>query len=195
MFFKYDYTFEQYLHGKFSKGTWSLNNNTLFYNFRNVPKFDIVAINNKTLVLEFKQPNTTGKYQYHFVSVESSEAPFVRPANELPEIIVEAPSKNKKKRHWWDFLSSNDEKKPETVTQKKEAPYFTVELIGGGFYGGIDPVIKDFTRINSDGRLIHEFQTVNKPLMVVKKNLARAELQQFAEFIDGKRIQLSGIGG
>ena len=188
LFFKYDYTFEQYLHGQFSKGTWSLNNNTLFYNFRNVPKFDIVAVNNKTLVLEFKQPNTTGTYQYHFVSVESSEAPFVRPVNELPEIIVEAPSKNKKKRHWWDFLSTTDEKKSEQANTRKDIPYISVELIGGGYYGGIDPVIKDFTRINSDGRLIHEFQTVNAPLHLVKKNISRTELQQFAEFISDNKF-------
>ena len=188
LFFKYDYTFEQYLHGQFSKGTWSLNNNTLFYTFRNVPKFDIVTVNNKTLVLEFKQPNTTGTYQYHFVSVESSEAPFVRPPNELPEIIVEAPNKNKKKHRWWDFLSNSDEKKTEPATAKKEMPYVSVELIGGGYYGGIDPVIKDFTRINTDGRLIHEFQTVNAPLHLMKKNISRTELQQFAEYVTDNKF-------
>ena len=188
LFFKYDYTFEQYLHGQFSKGTWSLNNNTLFYTFRNVPKFDIVTVNNKTLVLEFKQPNTTGTYQYHFVSVESSEAPFVRPPNELPEIIVEAPNKNKKKHRWWDFLSNSDEKKTEPATAKKEMPYVSVELIGGGYYGGIDPVIKDFTRINTDGRLIHEFQTVNAPLHLMKKNISHTELQQFAEYVTDNKF-------
>lgn len=188
LFFKYDYTFEQYLHGKFSKGNWSLSGNTLFYNFRNVPKFDIAAVNNKTLILEFKQPNASGTYQYHFTAVESSEAPFIRPENELPEIIVEAPNINKKRKHWWDFLSNTDEKKSESASAKKEIPYISVELIGGGYYGGIDPVIKDFTRINTDGRLVHEFQTVNAPLHLVKKNIPRTELQQFAEFINDKKF-------
>ncbi len=187
LFFKYDYTFEQYLHGKFSKGNWSLSGNTLFYNFRNVPKFEIAAVNNKSLILEFKQPNTSGTYQYHFTAVESSEAPFIRPENELPEIIVEAPYTNKKRKHWWDFLNNTEEKKSESAA-KKEIPYISVELIGGGYYGGIDPVVKDFTRINTDGRLVHEFQTVNAPLHIVKKNIPRTELQQFAEFINDNKF-------
>jgi hypothetical protein len=58
-----------------------------------------------------------------------------------------------------------------------------VELIGGGFYGGIDPVIKDFIHIKSDGRLIKEFQSVNEGLHVTKKNISREELEQFAEYV------------
>ena len=112
----------------------------------------------------------------------------MRPPNELPEIIVEAPNKNKKKHRWWDFLSNSDEKKTEPVIAKKEMPYVSVELIGGGYYGGIDPVIKDFTRINSDGRLIHEFQTVNAPLHLMKKNISRTELQQFAEYVTDNKF-------
>lgn len=95
LFFRYDFSFEQSLHGKYTKGNWSLSQgNTLFYPFRNIRKFDIAAINNKTLVLEFQQPNATGTYQYHFIAVDSKDAPFVRPEGELPEVIVEADSKN-----------------------------------------------------------------------------------------------------
>ncbi len=179
--FRYDFSFEQFLHGKYSKGNWSLSNSTLFYPFRNIQKFDIADVNNKTLVLEFQQPNSTGTYQYHFVSVDTKDAPFVRPADELPEVIVEAEGKNKKKRAWWSSLKKDEDKKD--LSKKKEPIYVSVELVGGGFYGGIDPVIKDFIRISSDGRLIQEFQSVNQPLRVVKKNIPRQELEQFAEYV------------
>ena len=182
LFFKYDFTFEQFLHGKFSKGNWSLGGGTLFYPFRNIQKFEIAAINNKALVIEFQQPNSSGTYQYHFVAVDSKDAPFVRPINELPEVIVEAEAKQTKRRSWWAILrGGNDEKKAEE--KRKEQVNITIELIGGGYYGGIDPVIKDFTRITTEGRLIHEFQTVNKPLTVIKKNITRQELESFADYI------------
>lgn len=181
LFFKYDFSFEQFLHGKFSKGNWSLNGSTLFYPFRNIQKFEIANISNKALVLEFQQPNSTGTYQYHFVAVESKDAPFIRPADELPEVIVEAQSTKNKKKPWWAILRNNDEKKDDV--KKKEAAYVSIEIVGGGFFGGIDPVIKDFTRIYPDGRLVHEFQSVNQPLKVTKKVIPKAELEQFGEFV------------
>ena len=51
LFFKYDFSFEQFLHGKFSKGNWSLNGGTLFYPFRNIKKFEIAVINNKMILI------------------------------------------------------------------------------------------------------------------------------------------------
>jgi hypothetical protein len=187
LFFRYDFTFEQFLHGKISKGAWSLNGSSLFYPFRNIKKFDIAAINNKALVLEFQQPNSMGTYQYHFVAVESAEAPFVRPSNELPEVVVEGVSKNSsKRRSFWAILRGNKAEatdKTSIASAKKENTYLSIELVGGGYYGGIDPVIKDFIRITPDGRLIQEFQTVGTPLRVTKKNISKAELELFADYV------------
>jgi hypothetical protein len=179
LFFRYDYTFEQFLHGKYAKGNWSLSGGTLFYPFRNIKKFDIAAINNKTLVLEFQQPNANGTYQYHFVQVESATAPFVRPIDELPEVVVEAAPKELRRRSWWSILRGGDKNE----SAKKQATYIRVELIGGGYYGGIDPVVKDFISISTEGRLIHEYQTVNQPLRVVKKNIPRSELELFVAYV------------
>jgi hypothetical protein len=183
LFFKYDYTFEQFLHGKLTKGNWSLGGGTLFYPFRNIKKFEIAAINNKTLVLEFQQPNSNGTYQYHFVQVETAIAPFVRPADELPEVVVEAEPKEPRRRSWWSILRGGNDEAKKAEAAKKQQTYISVELVGGGYYGGIDPVIKDFISINTEGRLIHEYQTVNQPLRVIKKNIPRAELELFAEYV------------
>ena len=183
IFFKYDFTFEQFLHGTFSKGIWSLNGGTLFYAFRNIQKFDIPVINNKTLILEFQQPNNGGIYEYHFTSVQTADAPFMRPIDELPEIIVEAPPKETTRRKWWQILRGlkNDVKTRDNTV--KTPVYISIELIGGGFYGGIDPVVKDFIQIGSDGRLLHEYQTVNQPLRVIRKKISPLELQKFGEYI------------
>ncbi|GAB4244947.1 MAG: hypothetical protein Kow0027_04960 [Saprospiraceae bacterium] len=189
LYFRYDNTYQQYLNGKFSRGAWQLDARTLHYSFQNADRFTIAQLSKNKLVLEFKQPNSRGTYQYHFVRVSSSEAPFVKPSNELPEVIVEAEqnvkkSKAEKKKGFWSWFRRKDKAEP----NKPEPVYINIELVGGGYYGGIDPVLKDYIRIKTDGRLIQEFQTVRKGLMVNKKNIPREELEQFIEWVVKQRF-------
>ena len=187
LYFKYDYTYQQFLNGTFDKGVWSLNGSDLFYNFRHIKKFEIAQISKNVLVLEFQQPNSKGTYQYHFIKVDSKDAPFVKPINELPDILVEELNPKKGKNQWWTF-GKKKKKKRRWGRKKKSEPkekelYISIELIGGGYYGGIDPVLRDYIHIKSSGRLIKEFKSVHKGLMVTKKNIPREELEAFAEYI------------
>ncbi len=191
LYFRYDYTYQEFLNGKLTRGNWSLNGRSLFYSFQHVNKFEIVQLNKSLLVLEFTQKNSKGRYQYHFVRVDSKDAPFVKPANELPEVLVEADGdssqrgagigKNKKKKDWLAMLKRKN-RKPETPAAPPPT-YISVELIGGGYYGGIDPVLKDFIQIKTDGRLIKEFHSVHNGLLVTKKNIPRQELEMFADYV------------
>lgn len=188
LYFRYDYTYQEYLNGKLSRGNWSLNGRSLFYSFQHVNKFDIVQLNKSVLVLEFTQKNSKGKYQYHFVRIDGKEGPFVKPANELPEVIVEAditkPNLNgdkKQKKDWLAWFRRKNKKQEQPAAPPPT--YISVELIGGGYYGGIDPVLKDFIQIKTDGRLIKEFQSVNNGLLVTKKNISREELEMFADYV------------
>ena len=188
--FRYDYRYEQYLNGSMTRGNWSLNGSELFYNFKNIKKFEVAEINNKTLVLEFQQPNSRGTFQYHFVKVESKDAPFIKPANELPDVLVERYAKRKKKG-WFASKSKkkrNKRKKRMKYEPEKEPVYISIELIGGGFYGGVDPVLRDYIHIKSDGRLIKEFKSAHQGLVVTKKNIPREELERFAEYIASKNF-------
>lgn len=189
---RYDYTFEQFLNGKFSKGTWSLKDVDLFFQFKHINKFIIAELDKKTLVLEFTQPNSKGTYQYHFIRVESKDAPFIKPANELPDVNVEALNPNKKKRNWLAFAKKKRKNKKSKKRNKnkdeKDRPYISIELIGGGYYGGVDPVVRDYIQIKSDGRLIKEFKSRHNGLIVTKKNITRDELEQFAEFIVAQKF-------
>ena len=186
LYFRYDYIYEQYLNGKISRGNWSLKDRELFYPFKNIKKFEVAELSKKKLILEFNQPNAKGTYQYHFIRVETPETPFIKPANQLPEVNVEAedlrPVAERKK--WWVF---NKKKRKKSRRKNKETvdkgPYINVELIGGGYYGGINPVLRDFIHIKSDGRLIKEFKSIENGLIVTKKNIPREELMSFVEWV------------
>lgn len=181
LYFKYDYTYQQFLNGEFDKGIWSINEDVLFYKFKHINKFVISEIDKEKLILEFNQPNSKGTYQYHFIAVTSDEAPFVKPANELPDINVEAINPKLNKKRWW---ATNRKKRLKKKKKQDVAEtYINIELIGGGFYGGLDPVIRDYIHIKSDGRLIKEFKSMNNGLKVTKKNISRSELEDFAEYV------------
>ena len=111
LYFRYDYTYQQYLNGKFSSGTWSLTETDLQYSFKHIQKFSIAKANKKVLVLEFTQVNSRGTYQYHFVKVTSEDAPFVKPSNELPDVNVEADHSAKKGKEVVGFQKNKKEEK------------------------------------------------------------------------------------
>lgn len=187
IYFKYDYSYQQFLNGKTSRGNWSLNGSDLFYNFKHIKKFFIAEVSKERLVLEFTQPNSKGAYQYHFIPVTSAEAPFVVPANELPLVDVEGEDPRATKRKSKKKKKKKRSKKNDLIAEEKPV-YINIELIGGGFYGGIDPVLRDYVQIKSTGRLIKEFQSVNNGLIVTKRDIERDELEAFAEFILSKNF-------
>ncbi|MCU0348272.1 MAG: hypothetical protein MUC59_15125, partial [Saprospiraceae bacterium] len=131
LYFRYDYTYQEFLNGKLTRGNWSLNGRSLFYSFQHVNKFEIVQLNKSVMVLEFTQKNSKGKYQYHFVRVDSKDAPFLKPANELPEIIVEADEAAKqqgKKKPKKDWLAMLRRKKKQETPAGPPPTYINVEV-------------------------------------------------------------------
>lgn len=193
LYFRYDYSYQEYLNGSFSNGKWNLKNRKLNYSFKHIKNFKIAQVNKKVLVLEFTQRNSKGTYQYHFMRVDSETAPFAKPANELPEVLVEILDK-KEKRNWLSF-GKRKKKRKKWEPEKEEKPiYINIELTGGGYYGGVDPVLKDIIHIKSTGRLIKEFHSIHNGLIVTKKDISREELESFAEFImDQKFFDLERV--
>ena len=189
LYFRYDYTYQEFLNDRLNLGEWSLNGSTLNYRFKNVDKFEVVQLNKSVLILEFTQRNSKGKYQYHFVRVDTKNAPFPKPDNELPEVLVEADdpnaplAKTRKKRRGFLSRLFKKNKLKEVYIPEEKLTHISIELVGGGYYGGIDPVLKDFIMIKSDGRLIKEFQSVQHGLIVTKKYIPRLELEMFADYI------------
>jgi hypothetical protein len=177
LYFKSDFTYQQILNGQFSQGIWSSSGDNLQYRFKDILDFTIVQVNEEHLVLEFTRANNRGHFQYHYINAQESN-PFPKAKNELPTVIVK--EKKTFKLPWW-FAKLKD--KNATPTPSNEPTYINVELVGGGYYGGVDPVLRDIIHIKSDGRLIKEFQTKNKGLVVTKKNIPRAELERFCEFV------------
>ena len=200
LYLRYDNKYEHYLNGASSTGGWLLNEtkNELYYNFRQIKWWKIAELSKNAMVLEFNVEDVP--YQYHFVRVPFSTAPFPKAANELPDVEVNA-DVERRIAEAKEGLSAR-EKRLERSKERKKARQakrddrlnnlatkpttIEVAITGGGFYGGIDPVIKNFTVIKSDGRLIKEFQSINRGLVKTKKDIGRDEVEKLVEFILSK---------
>lgn len=176
LFFRFDNTYLQSLNGKSSSGIWTLNNNQLNYTFQDISAFKIIELSPNNLILEFERSNSKGHFYYHFVNADEDN-PFPKPQNELPLVKVKA--KRILDLPWW--VKNFQQKKPKE--NLAAAPYISIELVGGGFRGTIDPVLRDYIRIKNDGRLIQEYQTKSNGLVVKKKNIPREELERFCEYV------------
>jgi hypothetical protein len=181
LYFKLDNTYEQFLNGARAKGNWTIDGSRLNYSFRKTAFFEIKEISTNSLVLEFQQAAGKGRFQYHFVAVEDTKAPFELPKDQLPEVKVKGQRIKIAKDPWWAF--GKKKKKTKIEDPKIEPPYLNIEITGGGFYGGVDPVYRDYIRIKTDGRLIKEFMSKNSGSIVTKRTIQREELDRFMQFV------------
>jgi len=195
IFFRYDYGYQTYLNGNLSGGLWRLNKeeNEVMYNFRKVEWWRIASFNEEALILEFTM-NKKSSYRYHFVRVTDIDAPFERAPNDLPDInvnfeedavVVETESYREDKR-----VARLQKTKKGRAQLAKEEPkeMMQIELVGGGFFGGVDPVYRNMILIKTDGRVIKEYQSQLQGLQVSKHNIARETLEELVTFIEEKQF-------
>ena len=206
LYWRYDYTAEEYLNGEYSRKAWALAGDRIFYPFRNVKVFRVAQAGRQRLALEFTQPNSKGHYQYHFERVSDADAPFVKPVNQLPTVMVEGMSKPertrrklkghdlagvKEDRRWWPFRSREErqarrDERREARRRNRDgalAEGVLIEMTGGGFFGGIDPVMRDHTVIKPGGRLVKEFKTVQTDLRHTAADIDVEEYNRLVAFI------------
>ena len=220
LYFRWDYTAEEFLNGRYERKAWAIAGDRIFYPFRNVNLFRVTQAGRENLALEFTQPNSKGNYQYHFVRVEDDDAPFIKPVNQLPTVTVEGYSPEerrrrrlsgdelagvKKNRRWWPFgvnadkrlarQERRDERAAERDTRRAErleargktvveASDMMIEMTGGGFFGGIDPVMRDHTVIKPGGHMVKEFKSVHTDLRRTVADIDVEEYNRLAAFIE-----------
>ena len=195
----YDNQFEQYLNGVYNKGVWQISPDgaELYFKFGSVRWWRIVDYQADNIVLEYRPKYKAARY-FYFARVEDEEAPFEQPPLELPYVDIkeEAPKKEKflasifkkKKNKLPKEKKKYDPKREKEKEEEIEIPYVEIVLAGGGFYGGIDPVFKNYIQIKSTGRLIHEFHSLQRGEVKTKKDISKTDLLSIAEFIKKKNF-------
>jgi len=106
-------------------------------------------------------------------------------------LVLEFTQANSKGTYQYHFTKATfpkrkKRKKNANNQPKKQLTYINIELTGGGFYGGINPVYRDFIHIKNDGRLIREFKSEEDGLITTKRTIPRTELERFAQSIVDK---------
>ena len=63
LYFRFDQSYQQFLNGNYSMGSWQLSGNQLQYAFQGIENFKIDAFSAEELILEFDRPNQQGHFQ------------------------------------------------------------------------------------------------------------------------------------
>lgn len=187
-YFRLDHEAEAFVNGSLSKSQWTTKGTRLIAPILNLDTLFIVKMNEKELVLEAANRKGKGKLQYYFTKNEDKISEFQHPEHLLPEVEVmqDAKKSTKNDKNWiqrfWSWITGDDDK----IDAISSLAYINIEMSGGGFFGGIDPPIRNFIRIKTDGRLIREYATQYRGLTKTTKNIPRIELESFMDYIQAK---------
>lgn len=174
MWFRYDSICRQHLNGKISESSWRLENQRLYFSFRQKSTFSIVRLNDFSLELESAAPDGKGTHLYHFVKVKKEDSPFAQETNTLPVVKVQTVP----------LVQADSARAVSAVKLPSSGGEdVCVELVGGGYYGGINPVQQDYTTITREGRLIHEFESLQGKRLVHKVTIPKEELEKLLEWV------------
>ena len=202
LYLRYDYVYEMYLNGKFTQGEWQLNldKNKLYYPFRNINWWHIAAFDDTKLVLEYYAFGRIA-YRYHFVPLDDKTSPFLKPANELPDVLVDNYRTGSNRT---SYRYTKAEKGKRRLLKKKRSEeklaaiknisiipdqkFIQIELVGGGFYGGIDKVYKNNLIIKNNGQLVREIETELNGLRITRRNIPRAQLDSLIAFMEKSKF-------
>ncbi|MBK6902214.1 MAG: hypothetical protein IPH04_05175 [Saprospirales bacterium] len=159
------HSYELFDQDELIRGAWDLQGDILLVSFRGRESFTLAQLTVDQLDLQFQ----AGRKQYihRFSRPASANASAGKPAEAKAPVDRSASSKAPADRRTW-------------IEGERE---IRIELTGGGFFGGADPVQRDFILIKENGRLIHERQTVNTGLQVEKATLSTRQMAELADFI------------
>jgi hypothetical protein len=178
VYFQYDFTYQTYLNGTLEKGNWLIDakGSEIYFQFRNMSWWKVLKIDKKHLELEFQIGK--GIFRYVFVDATKDESGFfdgeeldIEGFADIEGMVEEAPKKEKKKM--------------DDITPVAP-PAIEIQLVGGGYFGGIDPVLKDYIHIKPNGRMIREIETIQKGLRKSSKDISREDMEKLITFIDEK---------
>ena len=172
LWFRADSVCKQDLNGKTSESIWKVDGQRLLFSFRQKNTFAVARLNEFSLELESNAPDGKGIHLHHFVKVKKEDSPFARELNTLPVVQVQTVP----------LIYPDSVSKAQTSIVPAEEEGFSVELVGGGYYGGINPVQHDYITITNEGRLIHEFETAMGERFTRKTTIPKDELEKFLEW-------------
>lgn len=175
LYFRFDSTAQQRFNEKIKEGRWRVEQGKLYYALQSGSVFEIHHLDEDKLALKFVQANN--HFLYTLTRVEDSQNTFKKSKSELP--LVEA-----RELHRWKWPTSLQAYREEAFAASKDSSEqeIILELTGGGYYGGIDPVYRDFIRVMPDGKLIFEYKSKERGYIKRFRQIDREQMVKIAQF-------------
>jgi hypothetical protein len=157
----------------------------------------VISCQSDELILEFRL-NTSDQYHFYFHKSTLDNTPSFTPSSMLNTIVYRYKNPRQEELIHQEYLQSIGKKKSiRTKTQKtnyqsfpddSSPEFLQIEMTGGGFRGGIDPVYRNILLIRNDGSLLFEYETKSSGLQTWKKKLNRDSLNSLITYIESKNF-------
>lgn len=184
VYFKFDQSYVALLNKDRYVGKWAIEGTSFQFSFNGVSNFSIHQLTEGQLVLLYESAYTGQQMLYHFTAVFPMDSPLNKVENLLPKVTINQNNEKGKKQgdswfsRWLDRLFNRYIPEPE--------PFVRIELTGGGFYGGLNHVLKDYITIDNDGTIIKEMMTEEYGNHKLIAQIEREELIRFIAFVSEK---------
>ncbi|NJN78466.1 MAG: hypothetical protein HC803_09205 [Saprospiraceae bacterium] len=149
----------------------------IYFQFRNMNWWKVIKIDKQNLELEFNMGK--GTFRYKFINASKDETKFFDGEDLGIEGFADIQG----------TVETKEDEKPKKVMADitpVAPPAIEIQLVGGGYFGGIDPVLKDYIHLKPNGRLIREVETVQNGLRKSTKDIPREDMEKLIEFIETK---------
>lgn len=185
VYFKFDHQYSALLDNQRHIGKWRLESGRLYYNFNGIKEFRVAWLSENSLKLLYESAETGQTISYTFRRIAPLDSPFKNESNTLPQILVDESDKNSDSDldHWWKkWWSKIFGREKDEILE----PDIKVELVGGGYYGGINRIVKDYITIDNTGLLVKEMYTEHHGEQKITRQVDPDLLVDFMEFVSRK---------
>lgn len=192
--------------------------NEIFYNFRKVKWWRLASFSEEALILEFTMNKKSSyRYHFvrvadadapferspndlPDVNVDFAEDAIVAETESYtnyleqrgikynPKAWQRRKERRKRREARRKLRLQKTERGRAQLAKEEPKEMMQIELVGGGFYGGVDRVDRNMILIKTDGRVIREYQSELQGLQVSKHNITRKTLEELVTFIEEKNF-------
>lgn len=167
------------------------SSNELVFAFQAAQRWSVVSFQPEHLILECMGLDSS-LYRYHFKAIRPEQGPFDLALWELPtmNLVDTLPQMGLRYPHRFvrDEKGKRGLAKPRLDTPKPEPTFIQIEMVGGGFFGGADPIYRNSLVIKTDGTVVRQIQTELQGLREYRYKISRQTLEDLFRFIEGKRF-------
>ena len=180
--------------GEEREEAWDLKAGILTCRFGDIELWRVTAYGGEQLRLSYQSPLDSAWYHYHFERLAEAESPISLGPAWLPTLKIVHQEQAKEPRYPHRFVRAErgkrGSKRPSLEPQplKIEPIFIQIEMVGGGYFGGPDPIYRNSLVIKNDGSVLRQTKSELQGLREYRGKISRKTLEELMLYIERQQF-------